>query len=641
MNGSEKSVADQESPAPRLRRLPYTVRLSPALVNDLLRNRMSTAGEAQVSGLLFGAIEEGLALVQAYVQFDPAVVAGGAESRSEQDKLLEHVLANAAQSPPTATLSLLGWYAIRAEGGMLSSDLDYHDWYFPRPQDIALLIRPEGLVDATLELYCRTVSGQLSNEGHRIGLIRLSSNPLEAPVEIMPRPKIQDDFFMRAYQVDDAQDKSKGWKEALGERYRKTFPPRPAAEPEPEPQGRVQPPLPPSALSRNESSAVSAPVATPLPQLRRVLDKGKPASRNSVWPLAFVSFLLASVATFAVVYYLRKVDRLPTLGQLFGNQSRLQLKVEQQGERLLLSWDRNNQSVRNARDGSLRIDDGAQRRDVALDARQISTGAILYRPKSDDVTFQLLVQDMDGHNLEETLKVLDSGKPSIIDLSPQEVTGSSTGKPVPEVITPKRTPAVSTSAITRSKPVTNLSAPASAAKTSRRPEKPVQHGNRTGQNAVASDAQPTPAKTEADASKEEVLATPGDLDNNQAVQAQPGVTAGENGTRAQVPPPGALTAQGNLATYVPPRPLRQVLPNISLLAPGVAAQAGQMEVLVRVDDTGRVTDAQVVSTGTKPNQLLMQSALTAARQWKFQPATMRGRAVSSQHSIVFQFSPRP
>jgi TonB family protein len=90
--------------------------------------------------------------------------------------------------------------------------------------------------------------------------------------------------------------------------------------------------------------------------------------------------------------------------------------------------------------------------------------------------------------------------------------------------------------------------------------------------------------------------------------------------------------------YIPPKPVHQVLPNTRSFFPGAVAAVPQVEVMVKVDASGKVTDALI--TGSKKlTGVVAASVLTASRQWLFQPATLRGKAVPSEHTIVFQFRP--
>lgn len=91
----------------------------------------------------------------------------------------------------------------------------------------------------------------------------------------------------------------------------------------------------------------------------------------------------------------------------------LGLRVEVQGDRLLINWDRRSPLIRSALDGVLRIEDGEQRRALYLDSSQVAAGSILYKPASGDVTFRLEVQSEQGARMVESVRVLDSLKPPL------------------------------------------------------------------------------------------------------------------------------------------------------------------------------------------------------------------------------------
>lgn len=92
-----------------------------------------------------------------------------------------------------------------------------------------------------------------------------------------------------------------------------------------------------------------------------------------------------------------------------------------------------------------------------------------------------------------------------------------------------------------------------------------------------------------------------------------------------------------VTAYLPPRPLRQVMPDVKMAGPLLAAQAGKVEVQVMIDEAGRVKDARPEPNSGKTTGLLLNAAIAAARQWVFQPATLHGKAVAAEHRIVFDF----
>jgi TonB family protein len=62
-----------------------------------------------------------------------------------------------------------------------------------------------------------------------------------------------------------------------------------------------------------------------------------------------------------------------------------------------------------------------------------------------------------------------------------------------------------------------------------------------------------------------------------------------------------------------------------------------VEVEVRIDVSGRVSAAHLETPNVKPQ--LASAAMAAARQWTFQPATLRGQRVETSHTIIFEFRP--
>jgi TonB family protein len=135
-----------------------------------------------------------------------------------------------------------------------------------------------------------------------------------------------------------------------------------------------------------------------------------------------------------------------------------------------------------------------------------------------------------------------------------------------------------------------------------------------------------------------------DLGNGQTGQNNPQNPAQTNLARnaGRTPATGSnqRPAAGVASTYLPPKPTREVLPDLYLLGPGLVPKTAQVEVLVKLDSRGHVTDAHIVS-GTKLKALTAGAVIKAARQWVFQPAMLNGRPIPSEHTIVFAFRPAP
>jgi hypothetical protein len=165
-----------------------------------------------------------------------------------------------------------------------------------------------------------------------------------------------------------------------------------------EPAGRLRV-TPPIALVRVDRGLEQTPAA-------------KSNKRRVRWIFPLVVFLLAAGVTFLGVYI--EASRsgsglaVPRFMQAILPDASLGLRVEYQGEHLLVTWSRRSPAVRAAVAGVLRIEDGSQRRDVHLDAEQVAGGSILYKPASDDVIFRLELRNAQGNATVESMRVLAS-----------------------------------------------------------------------------------------------------------------------------------------------------------------------------------------------------------------------------------------
>jgi hypothetical protein len=672
-----------------------------------------------IHGLLFGTSDESLVVVQASRSFTESGTSGSAW----QDSAFEKLLAATRRDPEISPLELVGWYTVRADGGLLQSDIQFHDLYFKRPSDLALVLKPEEGSDVSMELYCRSVNGVLSSEGHRWGVVRQTrGSTLAGPVEVTMRAKIQDDFFLRTYELGSPEEEGNGgpgWKSTIQFTTRKAFGwlglnqqaltkiGEPTAFREPVPLGQAaaaiprqlhpgerennQTPGPAAVLKQTNTNAASLQnIHTGPPQSVPALIPETSRKREIPWISSALVFAVAAALTFGLVYSrgLPSGDHVPGFLKGFFSTPGLGLRLESQGDRILLSWNRQHPAIRNAKSGTLQIDDGAQHRQVSLNAAQISNGSVLYRPTSDDVTFHLEVESIQGGKVNESMRVLESAPPSTLDLSapasnpsvshaiePQEPT-SSGGR--------DRKKTGQTSSIS-----TQTSTATSAQRSGRATaESPVANPPSTSRQLTqVQDAQPAPpphqplevpvkqkAETQGDVAFDVVPPAPvqaGKVEPRASTTSNstPDATTHPTETAQSTPPPEihnvpspiikkqnplslpssvppvntpapAIQPQRTVpGSYHAPRPLRQVLPNTTLLAQGVLAMAGRVEVIVKVNETGHVTDARLPDGAKKVNPSLAGAAILAAKQWTFEPATLSGRAVPSEHSIIFKFQP--
>ena len=456
-------------------------------------------------------------------------------------------------------------------------------------------------------------------------------------------------------------------------------------------------PKPPSPQAPSfEAPLNDAPAATFVPrpaEPQRLSRFPAQALRALPWRTLALIFVLVAGATFGLIY-LRSAHAkgtLPQFVQAVWPTPGLDLKIAANGDRLQLSWNRNIPAVRNAREAVLDINDGPSRHQILLANSELGNGSVLYLPSSDDVMFRLQVHGAGGQNATESLRVVGTPRSNALEVSrPKD---SPSGEPEPPAgnvassgsgpdtatnragtsrasLTPKpeRGGSGDTRRATRDLPAAAASGAIAKAKVPRNPSAssgptpPTREPEHVGASAPAANTVASnPPRTDTAPNRDtggppqSDSSTPSSVQNANATDTAqlqrskpdepvaPAENTGSKSASVQTPAPaGAAAPKTNTSgaqpvlTYQPPRPLKQVLPRVFALPPGAADAAGEVRVVVRVDESGQVIDARIVE-GRRVGSMLANAALTAARQWIFEPASLRGKHIASEHTIVFQF----
>jgi len=423
----------------------------------------------------------------------------------------------------------------------------------------------------------------------------------------------------------------------------------------------------------------------------------KKSARDLPWRGMAAVFAVAAVGTFGFIFFkgAQAKGTLPGFLQVLSPTPGLNLKVSTSGDRFQLSWNRDTPAARSARDAILDISDGRDHHQILLGGPEVANGSVLYLPKSDNVVFRLEVHGAGGQNASESLRVVGTAKSASLEVSrPVEieeakkssparsvagtgaqVTKNAAGGARPQPALPK--PERSQNDLTPAKPVpsqagttppvslnADLSArgPAVSAPPEAQPDKPRDNAapsnsasetaNRT--DAVAENQKPSvpSAREPAESPATNAAASPGTQAHSSepakpseaSTEGAPPRTAPSSNASPQIPGPAPTpsrqvvpTSTQSLQTYRPPRPVKQVLPRVNALPPGVVDAVGEVKVLVKVDESGHVTDARLLEGRKKIGVMLGTAALAAAKQWVFEPASLRGQSIASDHTILFQF----
>ncbi len=752
-------VVNESSPAPRLRRIPFLVRLAPEFLSRLTASASGNGSAfSRMNGLLFGLAETEAVVIQVFRSLSSQT--GGTEPSRTKPSLqasFEELIARSKSDPELAGLKLLGWFSGPKPDGLQDEEIAFHDNNFGNLNDLALIIRNEPGGYLSLELYCRSLDGTFSNAQNRWGTVRVSSvSPLESPVEVPMRTKIHDDLYMRAYQFserDEDDESVSGWKELLAKGTIKAFrrvktskpdekaesaipenkpeksaldnlrgvtsmsqalqyarheggavapaaikeePPEPretvaerkepvqridAEEPVPTSSRQQPPPVAPSeeglaardgkqatpqARSESHSQAVpiyapvssqvlglnSAPTPSAAPPVRTAELVHIPAQggRRLPWLALGAVFAVSTGGTFGFIYLKDAYanSTLPGFLQAVLPSTGLHLRISGSGERVQLSWNRNTPAAKNGRDGILEIRDGSNRREIRLTAAEIANGSILYLPKTDDVVFRLEIHGAAGQKVSESLSLPSTLKSTKVVVSQSPKQRTQMRNALPAISSSK-------SAANRPKVTGKKSAdPAGITPTTPRIQRgptsdlksknqnAIENGRVPASQSARSTIHPAPRNGTAQAHEEE-LPQPGGR-TKPPKQDLPGQDGSDRAVASQsLGPDRSKPAQTNpavttpLRAYRPPRPIKQVLPNVSALPAGMPDAAGEVRVVVRVNELGEVADARIVETNDNVGPDLRTAALTAARQWVFAPASLNGKDVASDHTILFHF----
>ncbi len=88
-----------------------------------------------------------------------------------------------------------------------------------------------------------------------------------------------------------------------------------------------------------------------------------------------------------------------------------------------------------------------------------------------------------------------------------------------------------------------------------------------------------------------------------------------------------------------PEPIIRIWPIVPVDLKSTITRPMQVEIMVHVDDAGRVTGAEARSSDSTVSSSLKELAASTAKLWKFRPALQNGRPVAGETAVQFNFSP--
>ena len=364
---AESAVATWKAPE-----CPFTIEYSLRALDDIRLGVMDAffslpRGGAEIGGILLGHYLKGRLAIKDYVALECEHAFGPsfALSPRDQDRLGE-LLASAEQNPDR--LKPVGWYHshTRSEILLSAADQDLHNRYFPKPWQVALVLKPHTFHPTRGGFFFREADGSIHGTAsyQEFALAPLPVRPAPAGVgpatESASSARLRHGLDPRGPVITVAAER---------------------AAPEPEP------PAEPAAEASEQASA-----DLPLPGFLAT-----PARRKSRWFLVTVLVIAICLAVAGAGYQTRDLW-LPRLTAAIGPAPELSigLNVIDSDGQLRIQWDGNSPTVRRATNAMLEIDDGLVPWEIQLDAQRLKAGTFTYGRQSERVDIKLAIHLPDG-----------------------------------------------------------------------------------------------------------------------------------------------------------------------------------------------------------------------------------------------------
>ena len=334
-------------------------------------------GGVETGGVLFGTHQENAVCITAWRPIACEYAKGPSFLLSEKDiAALEEALQSWGSDAELDGLEPVGWYRAhtRSEVFLADADLAFFNSFFPRPWQVGLIVRPASFAPTRAGFFFRERDGNIRAQSsyHEFTLL-----PLAAPSPAAAAPET------RAVPSSS---------------------PAAAVTEAPHIVSVSPAPLPPPAAIEPRLKNSYLPVAG------AAADRGGSGARWK-WYVAG----LAAVAVAALGFWLLKPS----------NQG-LKLSAADVGGQLRIAWDGTARSIRDARYGSIEIDDHGVRTNVNLNSADLRSGSIYYARQSGDVAVRLTVNVPGGLPVAETTLFLG---PPVSAKPPPQV--AATGAPEP------------------------------------------------------------------------------------------------------------------------------------------------------------------------------------------------------------------
>jgi hypothetical protein len=174
----------------------------------------------ELAGFLFGSISDGSAVVETVRQL-PSDGESAIFNRFT-NKQFEEILRSGQADPTLESLHLIGWYRFHLKGDLRLDpvEIGFHEKFFPRHEQIGLLLRPEEPTGLAALVCARSQDGAFSRTQHGSASFVVNSRRIgRVAVDLQSGPKFGEETYIQAYRIlDEAEPRTarRKWLMAFG-----------------------------------------------------------------------------------------------------------------------------------------------------------------------------------------------------------------------------------------------------------------------------------------------------------------------------------------------------------------------------------------------------------------------------------------
>jgi protein TonB len=629
-------------------RLPYGMidRMEKEVVDNF---RSLTSRGSEIGGLLLGTAEPGNPAV---VTIDDFELVACDYSRGPLYRLSDADMGRferAVQQRQSGNgLVVVGYFRSHTRKGLSldAEDVAFLEARFREPHHVALLVRPYATKASTAGIFIRE-GGALRGESSYLEFPFRSSQltsfrPSTLLAEAAPPPPASAPPASAAAPMPAApKSAARAQIVPIASRREINLPvPPPPAEPPAKEPAAAAPAEPAKPAVKTEATAPADPAmpaaveekpAAKVEPKKVEPQKAEPKKAGSAaqpvkeekGKTGMVVGIVAAIAVILMGLFVypgfMKHAAIPIPGQ---NGSALALRVERTGTDILLTWNRDSDSIRNASHAVLYIFDGERHENYDMDLGQLRTGSIVYLPITADVSFRMdVTRKGKSTPISESVRVLrtrpspmgDDAQAQTASAKPAATTAAKNGQP------PAATPDASadTAAADETKPGTSAT-----------PTKPFDASSLVQRLRPASpgevlDAPPiNPGAAAPGASG----ATISGLNLN-GVAPAPAAPAPPPASAPEKKPPAVSGGQIKQAELISRKE-----PEYPKLARQMGVK-GVVELTATIGIDGRVKGVKV----EHGHPLLTKAATDAVLQWVYKPTLLNGQPVQNDTRITLNF----